>query len=69
MKLKKFSIEHYVNYQRSMTMLFKNLQKFLLEPHSGSNMRIHHGTRGLLRVHTLFMVAVFSTKAAIPLDS
>jgi hypothetical protein len=32
-------------------------------------MKIRHGARGLLGVHTFFMVAVFSTKAAIPLDS
>jgi hypothetical protein len=48
------------------------MQKFkviLLEHHSGSFMEIRHGARGLLGVHTFFMVAVFSTKAEIPLDS
>jgi hypothetical protein len=41
----------------------------LLEHHSGSSTKIHHGARGLLEVHTFFMIVVFSTKAEIPLDS
>jgi hypothetical protein len=69
MKFQKFSIEHCVNYQRSRAMLFKKLQKSLLKPHSGSNLEIRHGARGLLGVHTFFIVAIFSTKAVMQLDS
>jgi hypothetical protein len=32
-------------------------------------MKIRHDARGLLGVHTFFIVAVFSTKAEMPLDS
>jgi hypothetical protein len=47
----------------------QNIKYFLLEHHNRSSTGICHGARGLLGVHTLFIVAVFSTKAEIPLDN
>jgi hypothetical protein len=47
----------------------QSLKVVLLEHHSGFSTKIRHGARGLLEVHTFFMIVVFSTKAEIPLDS
>jgi hypothetical protein len=41
----------------------------ITDHHNGSSKEIRYDARGLLGIHTFFMVDVFSTKAEIPLGS
>jgi hypothetical protein len=64
------SLKSTIRYDGTQGLYYAKFKSsFLLEHHSGSSTEIRHGARGLLGVHTFFMIVVFSTKAEIPLDN